>query len=90
MAELIMGFVPAQAVAVAAELGIADLLARGPMTAEQLATATHSHPHMLFRLLRYLASVGIFFADENNRFNLTLMASPVGHQRLHAFKIGWI
>jgi len=75
LADLIMGFVPAQAVAVAAELGIADILARGPMTAEQLAASTHSHPHTLFRLLRYLASLGIFQADENNRFNLTPMAS---------------
>jgi len=75
LAELIMGFVPAQAVAVAAELGIADLLAREPMTAEQLAIATHTHAHMLFRLLRYLASIGIFEADNNNRFRLTPMAS---------------
>lgn len=75
LAELIMGFVPAQAVAVAAELGIADLIAREPMTAEQLAAATQTHPRMLFRLLRYLASVGIFKADGNNRFSLTPMAS---------------
>ncbi len=57
MADLIMGFVPAQAVAVAAELGIADHLAREAMTAEQLAAVTHTHPRMLFRLLRYLASL---------------------------------
>jgi hypothetical protein len=75
VADLIMGFVPAQAVAVAAELGIADLVAREPMTAEQLAAVTHSHPRTLFRLLRYLASIGIFHADENNRFSLTPMAS---------------
>jgi len=75
MAELVMGFVPAQAVAVAAELGIADLLSRGPMTAEELAAETGAHPRMLFRLLRYLASIGIFQADERNRFDLTTMAS---------------
>jgi O-methyltransferase domain/Dimerisation domain len=75
MTDVIMGFVPAQAVAVATELGIADLLAREPMTAEQLAASTNSHPRTLFRLLRYLASLGIFHADEHNRFNLTPMAS---------------
>src|SRR5437870_10697791 len=75
MADLIMGFVPAQAVAVAAELGIADILARDAMTAEQLAAVTHTHPRMLFRLLRYLASIGIFQADENQRFSLTPLAS---------------
>ena len=75
MAELIMGFVPAQAVAVAAELGIADLLAREPMTVDQLAAATRTQAPMLFRLLRYLASIGIFQADQNHRFGLTPMAS---------------
>jgi SAM-dependent methyltransferase len=75
MADLIMGFVPAQAVAVAAELGIADLVAREAMTAEQLAALTHSNPRNLFRLLRYLASLGIFKVDQNNRFGLTPMAS---------------
>src|SRR5262245_7009005 len=72
---LIMGFVPAQAVAVAAELGIPDLLARESMTAEQLAYLTHSDARSLFRLLRFLASIGIFRSDENDRFSLTPMAS---------------
>jgi hypothetical protein len=75
MADLIMGFVPAQAVAIAAELGIADRIEGEAMTAEQLAAMTQTHPRMLFRLLRYLASIGVFQADENNRFSLTPMAS---------------
>jgi hypothetical protein len=75
MAGLIMGFVPAQAISVAAELGIADLVAQKSMTAEQLATATNTHPRMLFRLLRYLASIGVFQADEQNRFSLTPKAA---------------
>jgi SAM-dependent methyltransferase len=62
-------------VAIAAELGVPDLLAREPMTAEQLATLTHSDARSLFRLLRFLASIGIFRSDENNRFSLTPMAS---------------
>jgi SAM-dependent methyltransferase len=75
MADLIMGFIPAQAVAVAAELGLADHLASEAMTSEQLAAATHTNPHTLYRLLRYLASIGIFQADEKNRFSLTPLAS---------------
>jgi len=75
LTEIFMGFVPAQAVAVAAELGIADLVAREAMTAEQLASATNTHPRTLFRLLRYLASLGIFRADGSDRFSLTPMAS---------------
>src|SRR4051794_1614015 len=75
MTELIMGFVPAQAVYVAAELGIADLISQRPMSAEELATSTGTQPRMLFRLLRFLCSMGIFDADENKRFSLTPMGS---------------
>jgi SAM-dependent methyltransferase len=74
LGDLVMGFVPAQAIAVAAELGIADLVAIEPMTANQLAERTGSDPRALFRVLRYLASLGIFRADEGGRFGLTPMA----------------
>jgi O-methyltransferase/methyltransferase family protein len=74
MSGLIMGFVPAQAIAIAAELGIADLLAREPMTTTQLAESTGSDASALYRVMRYLASLGIFQADENGRFALTPMA----------------
>jgi O-methyltransferase domain/Dimerisation domain len=75
MTEIIMGFVPAQAVSVAAELGIADLLAKEPMSAERLAEETHTNPKTLFRLLRFLASIGIFQVDGMYRFSLTPLAS---------------
>jgi C-methyltransferase len=75
LADWILGFVPAQAVSVAAELGIADFLAHEAMAAEQLAAATHAHPRTLFRFLRYLTSIGIFQADNKNRFSLTPIAS---------------
>jgi hypothetical protein len=74
MSGLIMGFVPAQAIAIAAELGIADLVAREPMTATQLAEATGSDARALYRVMRYLASLGIFQADERERFGLTPLA----------------
>jgi hypothetical protein len=74
MSGLVMGFVPAQAIAIAAELGIADLVAREPMTATQLAEATGSDARALYRVMRYLASLGIFQADEQERFALTPMA----------------
>ena len=48
---------------VAAELGIADLLANGPLTAEELAEKTHTNGPALYRVLRALASVGIFNQD---------------------------
>jgi hypothetical protein len=59
----------------AAELGIADLLDPGPMSTEELARATRTRPDALYRLLRALASVGIFSEREDRCFQLTPMAS---------------
>ena len=60
---------------VAAELGIADMLADGPKSIEELAQASQSHAPSLYRMMRALASVGIFFETEAKRFELTLMAN---------------
>ena len=59
---------------VAAELGIADLLARGPKSIEALAQKSGSHAPSLYRVMRALASVGIFFETEGKQFELTPMA----------------
>src|SRR5215218_2263243 len=72
--HLISGGWIAQAVGVAAELGIADLLADGPKSSNELAQATGSHPRALYRLLRTLASIGVFTESAPRRFALTPMA----------------
>jgi hypothetical protein len=59
----------------AAELGIADLLEPGPMSIEQLSRVTRTQSDTLYRLLRALASVGIFSEGEDRCFQLTPMAS---------------
>jgi O-methyltransferase domain/Dimerisation domain len=60
-----------QAIHVAAVLGIADLLADGPRSSDELAAATETDPHALYRLLRALAAFGLFHEDDNRRFSLT-------------------
>ena len=45
---------------VIAELGVADTLGDQPQTTEKLASATGTQPRALYRVLRQLASVGIF------------------------------
>ena len=72
--NMIGGFRLTQAIYVAAKLGVADLLADGPCTAEDLAERTDTHAPSLYRLLRALASVGIFSEDPASRFSLTPMA----------------
>jgi hypothetical protein len=71
MLQMIGGFRVSRAIYVAAQLGIADLLANAPQTAQELAQATEAHAPSLYRVLRALASVGVFFEDEAGKFHLT-------------------
>src|SRR4051794_2203789 len=75
--QLIAGYRIAQAIGVAADLGIADLLADGPKSSPELARATDCHPRALYRLLRALASQGIFTEVEPATFALTPMAEAL-------------
>lgn len=67
-------FQVSQAIHVAATLGIADLLEDGPRSADELAETTGTHAPTLYRLLRALASVGVFTEDDDDRFALTPLA----------------
>ena len=59
--NMMTGYWISQAIYVAAKLGIADLLADGPLAVEELAEATESDAPSLRRVLRALASVGVFY-----------------------------
>jgi O-methyltransferase domain/Dimerisation domain len=86
--HLIAGYWVSAAIGVAAELGIADLLGDGPQASTDLATATDSHPSALYRLLRTLASVGLFTEVEPGRFALTetgALLQKAHPQSLHGF-----
>jgi len=69
--QLVTGYWVSQAIYVAAKLGIADLLKDGPKSSDELAQATGTHARSLYRLLRALASVGVFAEAEDGRFGLT-------------------
>lgn len=75
--ELICGYWHTQAVYAVAQLRIADRLAAGPRTAEDLAAEAGVLPGPLYRLLRALASVGVFAEDERRCFRLTPMAEEL-------------
>lgn len=74
MARMITGYWVSQMIHVAAKLGIADRLADVPRPAEELARVTGTDARSLYRLLRALASVGIFSEDGEGRFHLTPLA----------------
>ncbi len=71
LTRLISGYQQSQAIYVAAKLKIADLLREGPRTVDELAQTTGAHAPSLYRLLRALASVGIFAEVDGGRFTLT-------------------
>jgi len=71
MMHKITGFWTACCIYNASKLGIADLIAETPKTADQLAKETDSHAPSLYRLLRALASDGIFKENENGEFSNT-------------------
>jgi hypothetical protein len=64
-------------VRVAAELKLADHLAEGPKSAGQLAQLTATHAPALYRVMRTLASLGIFTEDAGHRFALTSLGEPL-------------
>lgn len=78
LGQMISGYWISQAIYAAAKLGIADLLNSGPRSSEDLARATGTKADLLYRLLRALASVGIFAEDQAGRFSLTPMAELLG------------
>ena len=67
---LLNGYQDTALLYVAAKLGLADLLAEGPKTSEQLALMTGAHAPSLYRILRGLVVVGMCF-EEEGRFGLT-------------------
>ncbi len=73
--QMMTGYWISKAIYVAAKLGIADLLADGPLGSEELSMATQTHAPALYRLLRALASVGIFSEEADGRFTLTPLAA---------------
>ncbi len=60
MIEMILAGWTSQAITVAAQLGVADALADGPMTIDELATRVNADADALRRLLRALISKGVF------------------------------
>jgi SAM-dependent methyltransferase len=69
--RMVTGHYVSRAVHLAAELGIADLLAAGPQDSDALAKATASHGPSLRRVLRLLASAGVLTEEADGRFSLT-------------------
>jgi O-methyltransferase domain/Dimerisation domain len=68
---MIHGYWISQVVRAAADLRLADHLAAGPRTAEEVAGIESSDPHTTFRLMRTCAALGLLACDADGRFSVT-------------------
>jgi hypothetical protein len=71
---MLTGYWISQSIYVAAKLNIADTLVAGPRDAKEIAAATGADPGAVHRLMRALASVGVFSQDTPGCFGL----APLG------------
>jgi predicted O-methyltransferase YrrM len=70
MRQLICGFSVSAATSAIAELGVADLLSAGPRSVAELAQASGADLSVLRRVMRFLASEGVFEQHEGDVFAL--------------------
>ena len=81
MLHMLNAFLTVQGLHVVATLGIADHLAHGARAVDDLANATGAHPGSLYRLLRMLVGVGVFYEEADGRFALTTLGETLRHDR---------
>ncbi len=75
--QMAFGYQLSRCIYMVAKLGIADLLRDGPKTAVDLAAATGTNADALYRMMRALASVGVFEETDTQGFELTPLAEPL-------------
>jgi predicted O-methyltransferase YrrM len=77
LSQLLRGSLVTQLIHVAATLGVADFLRGGPKSSHELAASLRVDPEAMYRVLRALASLGIFEETDSRQFALTALAQPL-------------
>lgn len=75
--QMLMGKMLTQMIGIVARLGIADLLKDRPKSVGELAPATETHERSLYRVLRALASIGIFAETDPGTFTNTPLSETL-------------
>ena len=76
LTQILFGAALSRAVCTIGELGIADHIEAGsPQSVESLASATGTHERSLYRILRFLASHGIFQEKGHGQFDHTPLSN---------------
>lgn len=86
MQQMLNGFRVTQALYVAARLGLADILKDGPQPVAALAATTGANADTLYRVLRALASIGVFEEGPAGQFALTPLAAVLQHDHPSAVR----
>ncbi len=84
--QMMTGYWVSQSVYIAAKLGIADVLQAGPKHYEELAAVAQVHAPSLYRVLRALASVGVFSERADGFFELTPTAALLQTTAPHSMR----
>ena len=77
LVQLVTSSWVSHAIRAMAALGLADHLAHGPRTTDELAEATGTHAPTLARFLRTLAALGLIVHDADGRARLTPLGEPL-------------
>jgi hypothetical protein len=78
-----------RAVSTIAELGVADLVQTcQPQPVERLARASKTHEPSLYRILRFLASHGLFRETENRHFDHTPLSAALRTDAPGSYRAG--
>ena len=77
MLQLASSHLPARAVHVFTALGIADILHGEAISTNDIAEQIGAHGPSLYRLLRFLSTVGVVLEEEGNRFSLTPLGATL-------------
>jgi len=80
--EMTHGLWLAAGIRVAAALGLADLLKEKSLTTDELAELTGMHEESLYRIMRMLASQGIFREQRGKKFSSTPLAKPLQEDQI--------
>jgi hypothetical protein len=83
--DLMRGAMVTKALGAAADLKVADELATGPRPVAELAQSTGADRDTLYRILRALATEGVFAEDEPGVFRNTELSEALRADDWHAF-----
>ncbi|MGC1618826.1 MAG: methyltransferase [Candidatus Acidiferrum sp.] len=84
--QLATGYMVSSALHAIAKLGIADLLKNGPKSTRDLASASATNEDALYRVMRALASVGVFSETSPRTFALTPIGELIRSDREDSFR----